>query len=122
MKHCVILALGTNSGKENIQKAQKVLRGAFQNLEFTSIVPTQPIGNIFQHTMFYNTLANGTTSKNVAEVVHMLKLIEKECGDSRELRRNGTVILDVDLLKFDEQIFHESDWDRAYIKELMSKI
>lgn len=122
MRHCIILALGTNSRKENIQKAQKVLQTEFQNLEFTSVVATEPIGSIFHDTVFYNTLVNGTTSKDVSEVISRLKLIEKECGDSHELREKGIVILDVDLLKYDEHIFHEKDWDRTYIKELMSNI
>lgn len=122
MKHDVIFALGTNSGKENIKKAQTVLQREFQDLKFSDIVPTDPIGIIFQRTTFYNTLANGTTSKDVAEVIRTLKLIEKECGDSRELRQNGTVVLDVDLLKFDECIFHEKDWNRKYIRELMSNM
>lgn len=35
------------------------------------------------------------------------------------LTQRGKIAMDIDLLKYDNQRFHESDWTRDYIVKLM---
>lgn len=123
MKHQVIIALGTNVSEKNIHEAQTILRNVFSDLFFSQIIQTEPIGERFQNTMFYNALAAGTIGDILpSELVNILKTIECECGDNDTLREKGTVTTDIDLLKYDDLIFHEADWNRPYIKELTKEI
>lgn len=123
MKHKVIIALGTNVSEKNIREVQTILRSVFSDLFFSQIIQTEPIGERFQNTMFYNALAAGTIGDILpSELVNILKTIECECGDNAILRQKGAVTIDVDLLKYDDLIFHEADWNRPYIKELTKEI
>lgn len=123
MKHHVIIALGTNISEKNIREAQTVLRSVFGDLFFSQTMQTEPIGERFQNTKFYNALAAGTIGDiQPSELVNILKMIECDCGDNVTLRQKGTVMIDIDLLKYDNLIFHEADWNRPYIKELAKEI
>lgn len=121
MKHQVIIALGTNVEKAKILQAITTLQTLISDIKVSEIIPTLPLGSKFQHTQFYNALALGTTTKAADEMTMCLKDIERACGDTSSLRQSGHVVLDLDLMKYDNKKFHTSDWDREYIKELMRK-
>ena len=48
-----------------------------------------------------------------------LKEMEKEMGRTPEEREQGIVRIDLDLLLFDQQRYHERDWERDYIRRLL---
>lgn len=115
----VIMAIGSNHNQEeNMETAKTLLRGIFgQNIVFTDTVWTEPVG--IQSDMFKNCLAFAYTAHTVSQVERALKYIEKSCGDRRNARRKNVVCMDIDLLQYDNQVFHEDDWERGYIRELM---
>ena len=118
MRHHIIIAMGTNVGIESLKRGQQLLLSYFPDIHFTEIMPTAPLGSKFRGTHFYNALAACTTTHNPERIISILKNMEKRNGDSNELRDGGKVVLDIDLLKYDDKKFHEKDWDREYIKIL----
>lgn len=121
MRHRVIVALGTNCGEHSLMLAKKQLAEVFENITFTRAMETEPIGTTFNGINFHNALATFSTVKSVASVIAMLKQVEQACGDSRDMRGKGIVVSDIDILKYDGDRFHQGDWEREYIRTLMSE-
>ena len=63
---------------------------------------------------------SATTQNDYSQIRASLKEIERDCGDSRYLRNQHIVKMDIDVLLFGKQKMHEKDWERPYIKQLMS--
>lgn len=125
----IIIALGFNSPcADNITKAKKLVERTFKEVHFSRTMLTDPIGQLFRETKngeqprkFANCIATALTTLSADEVKEVLKDIETQCGDSRENRANGLVLLDADLLLHGKERHHESDWERPYIRELMKE-
>ena len=47
--------------------------------------------------------------------------METQCGNTEFLRKEGKISMDIDLLKYNDQRFHESDWSRDYVKKLIKQ-
>lgn len=123
MRHRIIIAFGTNAGIDRICEAKTLLRKNFTEISFSRVMQTEPIGKQFHGTTFYNAIACCSTHIGKADdIVNILKALEKESGDREELRKAGKVVLDLDLLKYDNDVYHKDDWSRGYIKELTQDI
>ena len=125
----IIIALGSNSPcADNITKAKKLVERTFKEVYFSRTMLTDPIGQLFRETKngepprkFANCIVTALTTLSADEVKEVLKDIEAQCGDSRENRANGLVLLDADLLLHGKERHHEGDWERPYIRELMKE-
>jgi len=113
----VIIALGSNTlpaahMQWAAQRLSSLLAG---DVCFSRTLWTQDI----HHTGIYymNRLAAGSTSLPVDRLEQMLKDIEAETERTRE-----AVTLDLDLMLYDGQRYHEKDWPRPYIQQLINEI
>ncbi|MDO4160097.1 MAG: 2-amino-4-hydroxy-6-hydroxymethyldihydropteridine diphosphokinase [Prevotellaceae bacterium] len=115
----VIMALGSNNNQQaNIEKAKEELYSLFgTDIVFTKSVWTQPIG--IESEKFLNCLAFINTGYSLEQTTDMTKRIETICGNSKEKRKANIVNMDIDILKYNNIVLHEKDWNRKYIKELM---
>lgn len=119
--HHVIIALGTNTdGKANMNQAKALLGRLLELPIFTRTIQTDAIDGSEKY--FYNSLVWAYTTHRLAPLLQSLKRIEKQCGDSKQLRAEGIVNMDVDLLLYDDVKLHEADWGRSYIKELLKEL
>lgn len=118
----IIVALGSNSKQvENIQKAQTGLRTALNgHIRFTESLWTEPVG--IDSDRFLNCLGAAETDRSRTEVVDLLKKIEGVCGDKPELRRHNIITVDIDLLQYGDTKLKPSDWNRDYVKTLVSEL
>ncbi len=117
----IVLVLGSNyHQKENIAKAKALLQDTFEGMVFGSYLWTDPIG--MQSDKFMNLIGAGYTYVNRERTEMALKNIEHKCGRSTAQSRLGIVAVDIDLLIFDTERFHQQDWDRPYIKQLLSQV
>ena len=66
---------------------------------------------------YMNRLAVANTTLSMDDLQHELKAIEAATGRSRQ-----HVTIDLDLMQYDEQRFHERDWSRSYIQQLIPDI
>ena len=118
--HKIILSVGTNFNYEqNAKLVKEKLTEEINEIQFSEDMLTEPIGDITSKENFLNFLVYGSTEKGVEQLVSILKLIETQCGNTKFLRDEGKIAMDIDLLKCDNQRFHESDWTRDYIVKLM---
>lgn len=119
MKHEVILALGTNVGEACMAQVKQLLKEEMEDIAFTSTMQTEAISIVSPP--FRNCLAKGTTDKDKDALEKTLKQMEHQCGDTRKKRRENVIAMDIDLLRFDDEMLHKSDWNRDYIKELLAE-
>jgi len=121
MKKRLILAIGTNVNQENnIIIADKFIEDYFgkENVAFSKAMWTNPIGIISDR--FLNQLACINTNDECENVIEFIKSIERKMHSTKKKKYSGVVVIDIDLLEYDNVRYHNEDWNRKYIKELMS--
>lgn len=122
-EHIIIVCVGTNvNHQSNIAKARKILDSTFADCRFSRVMQTLPIGMDNSNVRFANMLVVFKSTLDTEEVVSTLKRIEALCGDTHTARRRGEIVMDIDMLKYDEERFHQSDWQRHYVKTLMEEM
>lgn len=120
--HDILIAIGTNVIADRIRFVEVHLEQCFENVRFTQIIPTEPIGERFKGKQFFNAVMAGKTNLAKSEVEELLKSIEQLAGNTLDKRNMGVVEADIDLLMYDDVKLHEKDWQRSYIKELVERI
>ncbi len=117
----LIIALGSNfCQKESMARAKDMLRPLFGgNISFTKEMWTQPIGIVSDK--FLNCLAVTHTSLGHARIEEALKKVETECGNTSQDRANNIVKMDIDILLLGAVKYHLKDWQRGYVKELLTE-
>lgn len=120
--HDILIAIGTNVIADRIRFVEVHLEQCFENVRFTNIIPTEPIGERFKGKQFFNAVMAGNTNMAMSEVEEQLKSIEQLAGNTLDKRNMGVVEADIDLLMYDDVKLHEKDWQRSYIKELVERI
>lgn len=115
----IIISLGSNHNQQKaITKAQAALRSAFDDeIRFSRRMWTEPIGMVSDR--FLNCLGFAQTVLTRAETTALLKKIEADCGNTEELRKEGIIEMDIDLLLYGHSRMHIADWRRDYVKTLM---
>ena len=117
----LIIAFGSNfEPLINIAKAKQQLSSVFETTVFSSEIWTDPIN--IKSEKFINCIAIAETSSDLNSVLHNLKEIEDECGNTIQKRKSGKVTMDVDILKYGDVIMHEDDWKRQYIIQLLKEL
>ena len=115
-----ILALGSNTAPEqSLPMAKRQLEALLGTLAFTPILTTAAIG--MDTAPFSNCLAYGRTDKQADELIGLLKDVERLCGDHPQLRTRQHIVMDIDLLLLGRKRYHPDDWERDYIRQLMTQ-
>jgi 2-amino-4-hydroxy-6-hydroxymethyldihydropteridine diphosphokinase len=118
-EHEVIISLASNENQEaNMAKAREQLTQLLTEVYFTSAIWTEPV-NCSRNTPYLNQLCRGTTAFGEGLLCEVLKEIEKRIGRTRN--EDGIVVIDLDLLQYDNQRHHLRDWGRSYVKDLISE-
>jgi 2-amino-4-hydroxy-6-hydroxymethyldihydropteridine diphosphokinase len=116
----IILALGTNVGNDRMGRAHVLLSRTFRRISFSRTLLTEPIG--IESAPFLNGLAIAATRLTKRQVRKKLKRAERQCGNTRALRRRNVVAMDIDLLAYGQERLKADDWNRHYIKQLMKEM
>ena len=117
--HKTVLGIGSNTdARFNIKQATDYLRFYFPNIKFTSTIETMPYGDMFT-TPFVNALAYFKTDLSKDEILLQLKLIEKTMGRLPSHKEEGIVVIDIDLVQWNNEILKPDDYKRNYIKQLL---
>ena len=116
-KNTVLISIGCNINRDKqIKKVRKCLSGIFPDIHFTRSLtsPACPGDGVYS-----NMLAELKTELPEQDLVTRLKQLEQEMGDSAEQRKLGQVMMDLDILRYNNDKRHEDDWERHYIKRLL---
>ena len=117
--HQVLLSLGANYDAE--RNLSEVLVHLGQIIVFTRVTPaiwTEPF-NSNSKRMYLNQLVKGDTSLTITELESAIKKLETAAGRTSEMRSQGLVPLDIDILEFDSERHHLHDWERPYVQQLL---
>lgn len=113
----IILSLGSNTERElNMERAKVLLQEIFKLITFSEPIETQPYGSLTGGAAFLNQVAIASTSLNANEVRNHLKFIEKTIGRCPEHKRQKMVLIDVDLLQWNNIILKPADLQMDYIQ------
>ena len=116
MKHPVIIALGSNYQQAvHIRWASERLDSLLADCKFSRTLWTPDIKGSGK--WYMNRLAAGTTELSAEDLQQLLKQTEAETGRTKE-----TVTIDLDLLLYDDQRYHERDWQRPYVSAIINDI
>ena len=122
MGHRVILSLATNRFQaKNLCRARKYLEEVLADIQYTTELWTEPVGNCSRNDAYMNQLAQGTTALDEQQLNEWLKLTELSFGRTEQKRRLGIVPIDLDILEYDGVRRHLRDWERQYVKELIGE-
>lgn len=120
--HTLIIAMGSNYNQEShIEDAKELLRATFKDVTFSEPMWTKPIG-LKGSDMFLNMVAVARSTYSKQFVEDALKYTEKKCGRKASGSHRGLIALDLDLLRFDDELLRADDWKRGYIKKLFRQI
>lgn len=120
--HRVILSLAANRfQKSNLAKARQCLGKVFSDISYTSELWTEPMSSS-RRELYLNQLAEGNTMLALDELNEWLKNVETTFGRTPQKRRLGIVPIDLDILEFDGQRYHEHDWQRPYVTSLIGEL
>ncbi len=115
----VIIALGSaHQQPVHIQWASEQLAlflGAGAALRFSRKLWTEDIHATGR--FYMNRLVAGTTTLTAEALQQRLKALETATG-----RTHDCITLDLDLMQYGEQRYHERDWPRPYIQLLLPDI
>lgn len=116
----IIISIGSNyNQKENISFAKKKLAGMLgEQTSFTRDMWTEPVG--IQSEKFINCICISTTRHTLLQLTKAFKQLEKKCERSKKNDLISKIPLDIDILLYGNQRYHEKDWERKYIQELLN--
>lgn len=120
--HKVLLSIGTNTDAcFNLKQAIDSLHCYFPKIQFTNATESEPYGAVFNGP-FLNTLAYVETNMSKNEIRLCFKSIEKNMGREPTHKAEGKVIIDIDLIQWDNEILKPEDFKRGYMHDLLLQI
>lgn len=121
--HEIIIALGSNTDDAHaiIDKAISALNDVMVNIQPTRILDNESV-DFIKECIFSNALVKGKCALELEEINNKLKEIETKFGRTKADDVKGNIVLDLDLLKYDDTILHERDWKKGYINVLLEEL
>ena len=120
--HKILLSLGTNThARFNLKRAMYLLELTFSTIQFTSVAVSEPYGTQYKRP-FLNTLGYFNTKMNKKELVLELKKIEQQMGRLPEHKPAGKIIIDIDLIKWNDEVIQHEDFKRSYVYDLLQEV
>lgn len=114
--HTCHISLGSNVSAAYIRLAREQLTCLFPDILFGREVCTLPVG-LSNPAYFTNQTACFTTILTPGELRPVLKHLEKRAGRNAKEVDLEIIRLDVDLVKYDNQILKTDEWNRLFSHE-----
>lgn len=119
MLNKVIIGLGSNQDKEkNMAHAVRLLHDHFVSIRFSEAVYTEPV-NMQNPSLFLNQIAVAFTEEEPDEIVRFFKLVEKQLGRMPEDKQKENILIDIDLLQWNDRVLKPQDIQRPYIQSAL---
>jgi 2-amino-4-hydroxy-6-hydroxymethyldihydropteridine diphosphokinase len=116
----ILLSIGSNTfAKTNIDKAKRMLTRLFPGIIFSQPVLTEPDDEKYSY-LFRNVLAKVETGMIPEEIIDKIKQTERAVGRTPKDKYLGKVVIDIDLIKYNEEILRPLDYQREYVQQLLS--
>ena len=116
--HEVLISLAANCDhKKNLCEARRRLAQVLCSSCYTPEIWTDPVGGATGK--YLNQLVKGNTDLDSDTLQVTLKQMEHDMGRTPADRRQGIVRIDLDLLEYNGCRYHQRDWDRPYVSNLL---
>ena len=118
----LIIGIGSNESPEsNMSFCRQLLSDMFDHIYFSDTSITIPYGEQYKNN-FTNQLAFAYTNKTAKEVETCFKLLERQIGRKAIDKENGRIVIDIDLIKWNDTILRKEEWERDYISKLLPSL
>ncbi len=116
----ILLTIGSNTfAKTNIDKAKRMLKFIFPDIMFSEPILTEPEEERYSY-LFRNILAVVDTDMRPDEVINKIKQTERAVGRTPRDKYLGKVVIDIDLVKYGNEILRPQDYEREYVQRLLA--
>jgi 2-amino-4-hydroxy-6-hydroxymethyldihydropteridine diphosphokinase len=95
-----------------------MLSRLFPGMIFTPPILTEPDDEKYTF-LFRNVLAKVETELMPEEIIEKIKQTERAVGRSPRDKYLGKVIIDIDLIKYNDEILRPDDFQREYVQQLL---
>jgi 2-amino-4-hydroxy-6-hydroxymethyldihydropteridine diphosphokinase len=96
-----------------------MLSRLFPGIVFSQSVLSEPDDERYSF-LFRNVLAIAETEFSPEEVIEKIKQTERAVGRSPRDKYLGKVIIDIDLIRYNDEILRPEDFQREYLQQLLS--
>lgn len=113
-----LISLGSNMplGEENILESIKQILEKAESGRFSSVYDTEPEG-IHRHAKYKNCVGEIFTPLSYEEWELFFKDLEIRLGRTPELRMQGNVPIDIDIIIWNREVLRPKDLSMEYVKE-----
>ncbi|MGE4333724.1 MAG: 2-amino-4-hydroxy-6-hydroxymethyldihydropteridine diphosphokinase, partial [Macellibacteroides sp.] len=98
------------------------LKKLFLSIRFSESYYTEPVGSSYSIGNYLNQVAIAYTDCSSDELKPLLKEIEKAAGRSTQLKAEGKIPLDVDLVKWNDWVLKPADLEQDYVLKGLSDL
>lgn len=112
-----VIGIGSNlPDSENIVlECCKKIRGIVENSEFSTCYETVPVSTIPQPN-YHNCVGIIATFKEFDDIRAIFKTMEAEAGRTKSDKQRGVVILDIDIVKWNDDVISPRDYLQDYVQ------
>lgn len=108
--------------EQNMDVAVIRLHDVFDRICFSERIVSLPVGGNKGVGSYLNQLAIGHTSLEKEAVKTILKQIEKDMGRCPEDKEVGRIIIDIDLLQWNEELLKPEEMQREYVQSCLQSL
>jgi 2-amino-4-hydroxy-6-hydroxymethyldihydropteridine diphosphokinase len=90
----------------------------FPDIFFSEPILTEPEDDKYAY-LFRNVLAKVDTEMSQEEVIDKIKQTERAVGRTPRDKYLGKMVIDIDLLKYNDNILRPQDYERDYVQRLL---
>ncbi len=117
-----LICIGSNYNREdNLLLARNQLTALFPSIRFAEEVETEPF-LLSNPALFTNQLARFQSDEGAEQIKAHLKAIEWLAGREPEDKAKEKIVLDIDLLMFDDLVLKPQDMEREYVKQSLEAL
>jgi len=122
MMNEAVISVGSNiNSKENIKKAQNIIKREQTLISISKFKKTSPIGYLNQPD-FINGAFLIKTKLEIIQLKLWLKEVEKRLKRKRDKNKNGPRTIDLDITVWNDKIIDKDFYKRDFIKEAVLEL
>lgn len=112
-----VIGIGSNlpDSEKIVLECCKKIREIVEGSEFSTCYETVPVSTIPQPN-YHNCVGIITTPKAFDEIRAIFKSMEAEAGRTKSDKQRGVVILDIDIVKWNDEVVSPRDFLQDYVQ------
>ena len=111
-----IVGIGSNivEARLSVEECCNLLMSMVEEVKFSSVYETEAVGSLPQPN-YHNCVGVISTTRPFEEMKQLLKDMEREAGRLPEHKAEGKVIIDIDIVVWNNEVIKPTDLTRTYM-------